>query len=220
MEDQQEAERIAFAEIDWKDFVVVSTVEFTEADEAGLVELPPPMSLSEVENMTIAQKKMAAMIMEGREEEVEENERERQRGEEAEMEMDDEEDDLPSIVSAEEERAEKERLKQVDIVAMDSNGPMKIRKDYVPKGLSLSPPFYFFVSIGPNFHLHIAKRPKEAKQATTTFGGQQVPVDEFADHVRIELLDPKWKETKRQNEVNRSASNLLPGGTSHFFPFY
>ena len=127
LEDAQEAERIAFAEIDWQDFVVVSTVEFTEGDEAGLVELPPPMSISEVENMTIAQKKMAAMIMEGREEEVEQNERER-RADEGEMEMDDE------VVVPEEIRVEKERRKAVEIKTADSNAPMKIRKDYVPKG--------------------------------------------------------------------------------------
>ena len=52
----------AFAEIDWQDFVVVATVEFAEADDH--VDLPVPMSLRDVENMTIAQKKMAAMIQE------------------------------------------------------------------------------------------------------------------------------------------------------------
>lgn len=131
-EDAEEADRIAFAEIDWQDFVVVSTVEFTEGDEAGLVELPPPMSISEVENMTLAQKKMAAMIMEGREDEVAENERERERGEEAEMDMDDDDDDAP--VADQQARMEQERQRVVQIAATDSSAPMKIRKDYVPKG--------------------------------------------------------------------------------------
>lgn len=54
--------------------------------------------------------------------------------------------------------------------------------------------------------------------ALTTFGNQQVPVEDFAEHLRIELLDPKWKEAKRQNEANRSASNLLPGGKFLIFP--
>lgn len=134
LEDAEEADRIAFAEIDWQDFVVVSTVEFTEADEAGLVELPPPMSISEVENMTIAQKKMAAMIMEGREDEVAENERERERGEEAEMEMEVEEDEELEPEGAEEAKLEKERRRVVEIRTADANAPMKIRKDYVPKG--------------------------------------------------------------------------------------
>lgn len=130
MESAQEAERIAFAEIDWQDFIVVSTVEFTESDKEGLVELPPPMSISEVENMTIAQKKMAAMIMEGREEELEEIERERTRGEELEMEIDDAEEGE----AGEEAKLEKERQRVIEIRTADSNGPMKIRKDYVFKG--------------------------------------------------------------------------------------
>ncbi|KAM0750422.1 hypothetical protein T439DRAFT_289553 [Meredithblackwellia eburnea MCA 4105] len=179
IEDREEAERIAFAEIDWQDFVIVSTLEFTEADEAGLAELPPPMSLSEVENMTIAQKKMAAMIMEGKEDEIQVDE--------AEMEMDDDDDD-----EKEDEEADKERRKAVDIKTVTSNGPMKIRKDYVPK----------------------AARPKEKVQQYTTFGGQQVPVEEFSDHVRIELIDPKWKEAQRQSEINRSSANLLPQGAN------
>ncbi|GAA5888121.1 hypothetical protein JCM5296_005441 [Sporobolomyces johnsonii] len=180
-EDKAEAERIAFAEIDWQDFQVASTIEFTEGDEAGLAELPPPMSLSEVENMTLAQKKMAAMIMEGgKEGEVDAD---GAAGEEEEMEMDEEDDDAqPQVIEHKIEDT-------VEIQSLDANLPVKIRKDYV--------------------------RTKKGKQnqAYTTFEGQQVPVEEFSKHVRYELLDPRWKEEKKQAELNRSAANLLPGGT-------
>lgn len=37
----------------------METVEFTEADET--IDLPPPMSIMELENMTLAQKKMASV---------------------------------------------------------------------------------------------------------------------------------------------------------------
>ena len=47
----------------------MQTIEFTAADAAS--ELPPPMSVQEVENMTLAQKRMAAMIMETTVEDVE-----------------------------------------------------------------------------------------------------------------------------------------------------
>lgn len=50
---------VAYASIDWHDFVIVETVEFTEADET--IDLPPPMSIMELENMTLAQKKMASV---------------------------------------------------------------------------------------------------------------------------------------------------------------
>lgn len=50
---------VAYASIDWHDFVVVETVEFTAEDEK--MNLPPPMSLSELENMSLAQRRMASL---------------------------------------------------------------------------------------------------------------------------------------------------------------
>ena len=46
---------VAFALIDWHDFVVVDTIEFVDSDE--MMDLPPPMTLSDLENMTLAQRK-------------------------------------------------------------------------------------------------------------------------------------------------------------------
>lgn len=182
-EDKAEAERIAFAEIDWQDFQVASTIEFTESDEAGLAELPPPMSLSEVENMTLAQKKMNAIFIDGQE-----GEDEGDRGDEQEEEMemdDDDEEEAPAP-------AEKKVEDNVEVANLDANLPVKIRKDYVRN-----------------------KKDKKG-QTFTTFDGQQVPVEEFSKHVRYELLDPRWKEEKKQADLNRSAANLLPEGSSAF----
>lgn len=61
--------KVAFAEIDWHDYAIVQTIEFTAADANS--ELPTPMSVQEVENMTLAQKRMAAMVMETTAEDVE-----------------------------------------------------------------------------------------------------------------------------------------------------
>ncbi|BGP49282.1 SF3a splicing factor complex subunit [Rhodotorula kratochvilovae] len=184
-EDEAEAERIAFAEIDWQDFQVVSTIEFTENDEAGIAELPAPMSLSEVENMSIAQKKMAAMIMEGKEAPGG-GDGAGGADEEEEMEMDEEDDEqqAPLVPVIEQKRED-----VVEITQVDSSAPVKIRKDYV--------------------------RSKKTKptQAFTTFEGQQVPVEELSKHIRYELLDPRWKEEKKQADLNRAASAVMPGGT-------
>ncbi|GAA5963005.1 hypothetical protein JCM8115_002583 [Rhodotorula mucilaginosa] len=180
-EDKAEAERIAFAEIDWQDFQVASTIEFTENDEAGIAELPPPMSLAEVENMSIAQKKMASMIMEG-------NGAAANGGgsDEGEMDMEDEDDDT---AAAGQPVVEQRKEDVVEIQTADSSAPVKIRKDYV--------------------------RTKKTKptQAFTTFEGQQIPVDEFGKHIRYEMLDPRWKEEKKQADLNRAASAVMPGGT-------
>ncbi|KAH6572930.1 hypothetical protein BASA60_006342 [Batrachochytrium salamandrivorans] len=48
-------ERVAFAIVDWHDFVVVDTIEFVEIDERSY--LPPPMSVTELESMTLEEKR-------------------------------------------------------------------------------------------------------------------------------------------------------------------
>ncbi|GAA5991042.1 hypothetical protein JCM10908_006514 [Rhodotorula pacifica] len=180
-EDKAEAERIAFAEIDWQDFQVASTIEFTENDEAGIAELPPPMSLAEVENMSIAQKKMASMIMEGNGAATNGD-----GSDEGEMDMEDEDEEA---ATAGEPIIEQRREDVVEIQTADSSAPVKIRKDYV------------------------RTKKTKATQAFTTFEGQQIPVDEFGKHIRYEMLDPRWKEEKKQADLNRAASAVMPGGT-------
>ena len=51
---------MAFASIDWHDFVVVERIEFTDVDEK--MNLPPPMSLRALQNMSLAQKRAAALF--------------------------------------------------------------------------------------------------------------------------------------------------------------
>ena len=142
---------VAFAEIDWHDYAIVQTIEFTAADAAS--ELPPPMSVQEVENMTLAQKRMAAMIMETTAEDVEAH-RARQAAaeaeaaaavgtagasateEDAEMEQSDDEDQEAQQRKKREEeerRRELERAQLIQASSLGAGGPMKIRTDYVPK---------------------------------------------------------------------------------------
>ncbi|KAG1800831.1 Pre-mRNA splicing factor PRP21 like protein-domain-containing protein [Suillus plorans] len=206
--DDQEAEKRAFAEIDWHDYAIVQTIDFTVADANS--ELPPPMSVQEVESMTLAQKRMAAMIMENTADEIEAH-KARQAAAEAEaaaavsgvgigavededaaMEQSDDEDDEAQLrkKSEDEERVrELERARAMQASASIS-GPMKIRTDYVPK-------------LGAK---------KGATLTTCTICGQQIPVDELDEHMRIELLDPKWKSHRDNIEARKAqASELLRG---------
>ncbi|KAI0781153.1 Pre-mRNA splicing factor PRP21 like protein-domain-containing protein [Trametes elegans] len=210
-EDDKEAERIAFAEIDWNDYAIVQTIEFTAADATA--ELPPPMSVQEVENMTLAQKRMAAMIMETTAEDVEAH-RARQAAAEAEAaaavggaggaqdqdqddtameESDDEDDEVKERKRREEEERQREieRARAIQASA-EVGGPMKIRTDYVPK-------------------LH--KKGIE-KLTTCTICGQQIPVDELQEHMRIELLDPKWKSQRDALEARKAQASELQRGAN------
>lgn len=43
--------------------------------------------------------------------------------------------------------------------------------------------------------------------------GQSIPENELSEHMRIELLDPKWKEQKRQLDMRRNQSLQMAQGT-------
>ncbi|KAL6309126.1 Pre-mRNA splicing factor PRP21 like protein-domain-containing protein [Sparassis latifolia] len=208
-EDDKEAERIAFAEIDWHDYAIVQTIEFTAADAAS--ELPPPMSVQEVESMTLAQKRMAAMIMETTAEDVEAH-RARQAAAEAEAaaavggagaggedgavmeESDDEDREVQERKRREEEERvrELERARAIQASSLDAGAPMKIRTDYVPK---------------------LSKKGGE-KMTTCSICGQQIPVDELQEHMRIELLDPRWKSQRDALEARKAQASELQRGAN------
>ena len=131
--------KVAFAEIDWHDYAIVQTIEFTAADANS--ELPAPMSVQEVENMTLAQKRMAAMVMETTAEDVEAH-RARQAAAEAEAaaavgrvgdedaameQSDDEAEDSGQQVQGVVQRTETIPANP------ETTGNIKIRTDYVPK---------------------------------------------------------------------------------------
>ncbi|TBU66066.1 Pre-mRNA splicing factor PRP21 like protein-domain-containing protein [Dichomitus squalens] len=206
-EDDREAERIAFAEIDWHDYAIVQTIEFTAADATA--ELPPPMSVQEVENMTLAQKRMAAMVMETTAEDVEAH-RARQAAADAEAaaaangagdeddqvmeESDDEDDEAKERKRRDEEERQREieRARAIQASSLDVGGPMKIRTDYVPK---------------------LNKKGGE-KLTTCTICGQQIAVDELQEHMRIELLDPKWKSQRDALEARKAQASELQRGAN------
>ncbi|KAJ8481239.1 hypothetical protein ONZ51_g6135 [Trametes cubensis] len=208
-EDDKEAERIAFAEIDWHDYAIVQTIEFTAADATA--ELPPPMSVQEVENMTLAQKRMAAMVMETTAEDVEAH-RARQAAAEAEaaaavggagaaspdddtaMEQSDDEDDEAKERKRREEEERQREIERAKAIQASSEvgGPMKIRTDYVPK----------------------LQRKGVEKLTTCTICGQQIPVDELQEHMRIELLDPKWKSQRDALEARKAQASELQRGAN------
>lgn len=125
---EEEEEAKAFAAVDWNDFVVVETIEFTQTDME--LDLPPPMSVDRLQGMSMAEKRMAAMVMEetgagpagG---DVGQTETAMQQ----ELQVEEEEVRLQRV-KAEQEQV---RAREVQRAAMESRG-MKIKKDYVPKG--------------------------------------------------------------------------------------
>ena len=124
---QKEEEGKAMAAIDWQDFVVVETIEFTQNDET--LELPPPTSADKLRTMSMAEKRMASLVME----ETGAGPTGGEANGLAAMEMEEEEE--PEEVKLQRIRAEQEqaRAREVQRAAMESRG-MRIKKDYQTKG--------------------------------------------------------------------------------------
>jgi len=180
--------------INWQDFVVVQTIEFTEADDA--VELPTPKSLRELENMSLAQKRMVQILAETEHAPVDGPQ---------DIEIDDNDDDVDMEDSDEEQEEEQEqsgRSNEVVMTAPLTGLPMKIKEDYVPKA----------------FKGRTGAALQEATQ-TCPRCGEQIPMSEMDEHVRIELLDPRWKELRDQAEAKNKASNMLSDGRPLLFLF-
>ena len=131
---EQEEENKVMSAIDWQDFVVVETIEFTQNDES--LELPPPTSADKLRTMSMAEKRMASMVMEETGAGPTGGDVDQMGGpaEAVMQEMQIEEEEAEEVrlqrIKNEQELA---RAKDVQRAAMESRG-MRIKKDYQPKG--------------------------------------------------------------------------------------
>ncbi|KZF20514.1 Surp module [Xylona heveae TC161] len=212
-EEEAEEERLAYLQIDWRDFVVVETVLFNEADDQ--TDLPAPTSLSDLQSASLEQKAMMSLqphnmrIEEAmpNDEEIYYNPYESQQPVQAMPPAVPSPHPIPassntsnfgfqrpiSVQEEEEaqrirERAEaRDRAQQAQAAAKGGVAPMRIRNDYVPRAQ--------------------AKR-QAASMALCPNCKQQIPYDELEQHMRIELLDPRWKEQRDKAESRFAATNL------------
>ena len=191
------------------------------------------MSVQEVENMTLAQKRMAAMIMETTAEDVEAH-RARQAAAEAEaaaaastngkvedeaaMEESDEEEEVASKQKQEEEERQRAiaQAQAMQASAMNPAGPIKIRTDYVPKRALMIYLVHFWLQLNLNLICTstVAEKKGKVTMTTCTICGQQIAVDELQEHMRIELLDPKWKEQRDNLEARKAQASELQRGAN------
>lgn len=196
-EEEAEAEKIAYAQIDWHDFVVVETVEFTEADE--LADLPPPISLSDLQHASLQQKAMMSL------------QSSQLRIEEAmptsDMYMAPMSDPVVQPMPQPQQQPMYPTAMDTSSDAVNTQPPaaepakpetpknappsqMKIRQDYVPRAAAAAASRRGQqMALCPNCH-------------------QQIPVNELEEHMRIELLDPRWKEQRARAEARFATTNL------------
>ncbi|RDA88869.1 hypothetical protein CP532_5482 [Ophiocordyceps camponoti-leonardi (nom. inval.)] len=201
-EEEEEKKKQDFARVDWSDFVVVETVTFTDADETA--HLPPPTSLSDLQFASLEDRNKASISANLRIEEA-------MPGEDIEMQ---EARPVPTAPvsyqqgqqfpaqpaeraaqEAEEARRIQERaqaqarMQQAQTEARGGVAPMKIKENYVPRAAQRTMNNRVQMALCPNCK-------------------QQIPMDELEAHMRIELLDPSWKEQKAKADSRYAHSNV------------
>lgn len=215
-EEADEAEKLAYAQIDWHDFVVVETVLFTDTDEQA--DLPPPTTLNDLQSASLEQKAMMSLS------------RPDMRIEEA-MPTDDMNgyayQDYNSYAQQQNHAtapppgpmyAPPPSLPRLPVSPVPPNyapSPVPIASHDLPPATSspapMSLPGQAPMRIKSDYIPRAQQRTVRTATALCPNCGQQIPVAELDAHLRIELLDPRWKEQQAKAASRFSTTNL--GGT-------
>lgn len=205
-ESEEKEERDQMGQIDWHDFVVVETIEFTAEDNNIPLTAPidvstgapqgPPMALDGSAGTVFQEARIEKpkgveeeekeeaevdMAKEEKEKEKAKLEKEREEREKETEQKEREEKDREREERERQEREQEEMMPEEDPVEMEPEIPlpaqdpeMKVRKDYV-------------------------RQKKASAQRTTQrcpITGQLIPAEEMSNHLKVLLLDPKWKHQK------------------------
>ncbi|KAH8884244.1 Surp module [Thozetella sp. PMI_491] len=221
-EEEEEKKKIEFASIDWNDFVVVETIVFSEADEQA--QLPPPTTLNDLEYATLEEKNKASISSNLRIEEAfpfDDTNYNAYPPQSYGAQAQPPSTNFPQVSvqlpsrgppgppngvaptvwakSAQEEEEEQRiqeremaqaRMHQAQSEARGSTAPMKIKDNYVPRAAAR------------------AANRTGAQMTICPNCKQQVPMNELEEHMRIELLDPQWKEQKAKADARYATTNL------------
>mmetsp|Transcript_105435 Transcript_105435/g.297934 ORF Transcript_105435/g.297934 Transcript_105435/m.297934 type:complete len:703 (+) Transcript_105435:81-2189(+) len=203
-EEQEKEEKDQMAMIDWHDFVVVETIEFTAEDNSIPLAAPLdvttgapqglPVPLEGGAQGTVQQEarieKPTGVEEEEREEvqgDLDNQEKEKREKEERERQAEREREDREREEREKEEREREEREREeanapeeepvelepeIPLPAQDPE--MKVRKDYVRH----------------------KKAASQRLMQRCPITGQLIPAEEMSSHLKVLLLDPKWKHQK------------------------
>ncbi|KAF2862169.1 hypothetical protein K470DRAFT_243785 [Piedraia hortae CBS 480.64] len=200
-EEEEEKERIAFHSIDWQDFVVVETVLFEPADEDA--NLPAPPTKNDIQSASLEQK--AAMSINPA-----------MRIEEAMPTF--EQVNLTHRPSQQQQQQQQQQFtpaqqsfpQQPSLAAMPPP-PQPQPSQTVPQQPSPSPmQQQQDVKIRPTTESPI---PRAQKKNTSVMlicprCNQPVASDEMNEHMRIEMLDPRWQDQNRIAMQRSATTNL------------
>ncbi|KAK9807061.1 hypothetical protein WJX72_012308 [[Myrmecia] bisecta] len=190
--DQAEAERLAMQSIDWHDFVVVETIDFFEDEDA---ELPPPMTQRDVILLNKAQP------FQQEEEEAAAAAAAAEKAEaDGKVEMDEEEKAMIAEAGAPSRPPPAQPPSQPPPdggaaaaaagtgAAEDHDADMDMDMDMDPGQMKI---VRNYQRADPR-----AAAQESAKHVVSPITGELVPIEHMAEHMRISLIDPKWKSQR------------------------
>ncbi|KAK1810897.1 SF3a splicing factor complex subunit [Friedmanniomyces endolithicus] len=211
-EEQDEKEKVAYAQIDWHDFVVVETVVFDERDEQA--ELPAPTTKNDLQSASLEQKAAMSIAPNRRIEEAmptfddydtfygsTQQQQQQQQMPPPQQPYTPQpvatawrpppgqDDDVGRLAEV---RADRDRARAAQEAARHAPSSVKVRDSATfasraQKGKAGALPPN--TSICPNCH-------------------QPIPNNEMERHMKIELLDPQWRDQNRINQHRSSTTNL------------
>ncbi|XP_061704373.1 splicing factor 3A subunit 1 [Cydia pomonella] len=200
-----ERERLAYACVDWHDFVVVETVDYP-AGEPG--DFPPPTTPLEVGARVLAQERGVTAPID--------DDTEMQLESESESESDEE-------LSTMEDRTQQQRPDDTRVQDMEEDSSSS-EDERAPAPPPPRRPVREEAPLPPRPDRVVVKQydPKQPRPAPAPPGdewlvspitGEKIPASKVADHVRIGLLDPRWLEQRDRAAAERSDRDeaLAPG---------
>ncbi|XP_023793532.1 splicing factor 3A subunit 1 [Cyanistes caeruleus] len=192
-EEEKEKERVAYAQIDWHDFVVVETVDFQPNEQGNF---PPPTTPEELGARILIQERYEKF---GESEEVEmevesdEEDEKQEKTDEPPVQLD-QDTQVQDMDEGSDDEDEGQKVPPPPETPMPPPLPptpdqVIVRKDYDPKASKPLPP---------------APAPDEYLVSPIT--GEKIPASKMQEHMRIGLLDPRWLE-QRDRSIREKQSD-------------
>eukprot|EP00933_Yihiella_yeosuensis_P030521 TRINITY_DN24163_c0_g1_i1.p1 TRINITY_DN24163_c0_g1~~TRINITY_DN24163_c0_g1_i1.p1 ORF type:complete len:699 (-),score=262.40 TRINITY_DN24163_c0_g1_i1:188-2284(-) len=200
-EEEHREEKEQMAQIDWHDFVIVETIEFTAEDENLQLAAPIDTSTGAPKGAPVPLDQQGTMFAEAKIEKpkgIEEEERE-----EAHVDLEKEEREKKELEEREaREKEEKEKEEKEREAARQQREEQEREEMEVPEEepLDLEPEIPLPVQepemkIKKDYVRHKKGQSQRIMQRCP-ITGQLIPAEEMSNHLKVLLLDPKWKHQK------------------------
>lgn len=199
-EEKVERERVAYAQIDWHDFVVVEVVDYQPFEPGNF---PPPTTPKEVGARVLMEERIA----EGGPADVEMQ---------LESDSDESGDDTARHGNIKLSQMEN-RVGQKDNTQVQDMDEASSGEDGPKQATPIMPPRLDNVVVkkyDPKHSSKIVKPPTSDEYLISPITGERIPASKVAEHMRIGLLDPRWVEQRDKHIEKVAQENVYAPGAA------